>query len=57
MPGVAIVGREDGMVEVELADGADDQALLDAARRTGRVTRFEPVRPRLAEIFRDVIRQ
>ena len=34
---------------------ADDQALLDAARAAGRVTSFGAVRPRLADVFREVV--
>jgi ABC-2 type transport system ATP-binding protein len=40
---------------VELADGADPQALLDAARAAGPVRRFGPVEPSLADLFRDVV--
>jgi ABC-2 type transport system ATP-binding protein len=40
----------------ELSDGADPQALLDAARRAGaEVVRFGPEVPTLAELFRDVV--
>jgi ABC-2 type transport system ATP-binding protein len=55
--GVEIVGSEDGRVELVLEDGVDDQEVLDAARRAGRVLEFVPVRPRLADVFRDVIEQ
>jgi ABC-2 type transport system ATP-binding protein len=48
--------------EVHSADGAttvvraaDEQRLLDAARAAGRVTRFEPVAPTLAELFREAV--
>jgi ABC-2 type transport system ATP-binding protein len=34
---------------------ADEQRLLDAARAAGRVTRFEPVAPTLAELFREAV--
>ena len=47
--------REDGTVLVELGEGADDQLVLDAARRAGRVRLFEPARPTLAELFREVV--
>jgi ABC-2 type transport system ATP-binding protein len=53
--GVEVVDRQGPGVVVELQDGADDQAVLDAARRSGRVRRFEPVRPTLAELFREVV--
>jgi ABC-2 type transport system ATP-binding protein len=52
--GVEVVDGAGPGVVVELRDGADDQAVLDAARRAGRVRRFEPVRPTLAELFREV---
>jgi ABC-2 type transport system ATP-binding protein len=55
VPGAALVGRENGSVLVELGEGADDQLVLDAARRAGRVRRFEPARPTLAELFREVV--
>jgi ABC-2 type transport system ATP-binding protein len=53
--GVEVVDRQGPGVVVELQDGADDQAVLDAARGAGRVRRFEPVRPTLAELFREVV--
>jgi ABC-2 type transport system ATP-binding protein len=55
VPGVEVLRDGDGEVEVALADGADDQALLDAARAAGRVTAFGAVRPRLADVFREVV--
>ncbi len=55
LAGVETVAVDDGQVELELADGVDDQLVLDAARRAGRVTEFVRVRPRLSEIFRDVV--
>jgi ABC-2 type transport system ATP-binding protein len=53
--GAAVVGRENGAVVVELPPGADDQDLLDAARRAGRVRRFAPQEPTLTELFREVV--
>jgi ABC-2 type transport system ATP-binding protein len=53
--GVSVVDRQDGCVLVELRDGTDDQRVLDAARAAGRVRRFEPARPTLAELFREVV--
>lgn len=38
----------------ELDEGTDSDTLLDAARRAGRVRRFAPERPTLAELFREV---
>jgi ABC-2 type transport system ATP-binding protein len=51
VPGVRPVG--DGTYELE--PDADPQALLDAARAAGPVTRFGPEVPTLAELFRDVV--
>jgi ABC-2 type transport system ATP-binding protein len=51
VPGARPLG--DGIVE--LADGADAQALLDAARAAGPVRRFGPDEPTLAELFRDAV--
>ncbi len=47
------VRSEDG--PVTLAAAPDEQTLLDTARAAGRVTRFEPVSPTLAELFREAI--
>jgi ABC-2 type transport system ATP-binding protein len=55
LDGVEVVDRAGPGVVVELRDGVDDQAVLDAARRAGRIRRFEPVRPTLAELFREVV--
>jgi ABC-2 type transport system ATP-binding protein len=55
VPGATAVARDDGMVVVELAGDADEQALLDAARRAGRVRRFAPHEPTLADLFREVV--
>jgi ABC-2 type transport system ATP-binding protein len=40
---------------VELRNGVDPQALLDAARAAGPVRRFGPEQPSLAEIFREAV--
>ncbi len=55
LAGVRIVGRDDEGLLLELGDGADDQQVLDAARRAGRVRSFAPARPTLSELFREVI--
>jgi ABC-2 type transport system ATP-binding protein len=55
LPGVHAVGESDGAVLLELADGADDQAVLHAALAHGRVQEFTPVRPTLTELFREVV--
>ncbi len=57
VPAVQVLARDERGVLVELHEGADDQALLDAARRAGRVKRFEPARPTLAELFREAVEQ
>jgi ABC-2 type transport system ATP-binding protein len=53
--GAALAGRDDGALLVTLDDGADDQALLDAARAAGPVRAFAPDEPRLADVFREAI--
>jgi ABC-2 type transport system ATP-binding protein len=55
LAGVKLVARDGEGVVVELRDEADDQRVLDAARRAGRVRRFAPARPTLAELFREVV--
>ncbi len=55
VPGAGAVERRNGAVVVELDGGADEQALLDAARRAGRVRRFAPEEPTLADLFREVV--
>jgi len=53
--GVRVLASDDQGLLIELGEGADDQQVLDAARRAGRVHRFEPARPTLAELFREVV--
>ena len=53
--GVASVREAGGALLVELADGADDQAVLDAARAAGRVVTFAREVPSLADTFREVV--
>jgi ABC-2 type transport system ATP-binding protein len=57
LPGVAFVERVDGAVVLELDDGTDPQRVLDLARGEGDVERFGPVRPSLAELFREVVQE
>jgi ABC-2 type transport system ATP-binding protein len=57
VPGAEVVARDGDAVVVALRDGSDDQRVLDAARRAGRVRRFAPARPTLAELFREVVEQ
>ncbi len=51
LPGVRTLG--DGLFELE--EGVDSQRLLDAGRAAGRVVRFGPDLPTLADLFRDVV--
>ena len=53
--GVRVVARDGAGLLLELGHGADDQQVLDAARRAGRVRRFAPARPTLSELFREVV--
>jgi ABC-2 type transport system ATP-binding protein len=54
--GAGIVEKSDHQMVVELGEeGADEQALLDAARRAGRVTHFSAVEPSLADLFRQAV--
>lgn len=53
-PGVAAVRVEGRTALVTLDGGADDQQLLELARRSGRVEAFAPVVPTLAELYREV---
>jgi ABC-2 type transport system ATP-binding protein len=55
IPGVRLEAEVTGGVVVELADGADDQRVLDLARSVGEVRHFSLVRPTLSELFREVI--
>jgi len=53
--GAEVVEGDERAVVVALRDGANDQLVLDAARAAGRVRSFAPVRPSLAELFREVV--
>jgi ABC-2 type transport system ATP-binding protein len=55
VPGAEEVRRSGAVRLVRLPDGADDQVLLEAARRVGRVRRFGPAEPSLAELFREAV--
>jgi ABC-2 type transport system ATP-binding protein len=57
LPGVSFIDRVDGATVLELAAGADPQRVLDLARTEGDVERFGPVRPTLAELFREVVQE
>ncbi|PRY49266.1 ABC-2 type transport system ATP-binding protein [Geodermatophilus tzadiensis] len=55
VPGVRVVSERAGDTLLELTDGADDQAVLAAALRTGRVTHFAWREATLVELFREVV--
>jgi ABC-2 type transport system ATP-binding protein len=55
LPGVTVLGREGSVTEVELGDGADDQAVLRAALATGPVRGFTRKLPSLTDLFRSVV--
>ncbi|MGH3759871.1 ABC transporter ATP-binding protein [Actinophytocola sp.] len=57
LAGVTVRGHENGRTVLELADGADDQAVLRAALATGPVTEFSRRRPSLTELYRSVVTQ
>ncbi|SDT77782.1 ABC transporter ATP-binding protein [Actinoplanes derwentensis] len=54
-PGVTLVELDGATAVFDLADGADEQVVLRSALDRGPVRAFGPVRPTLAEIFREVI--
>jgi ABC-2 type transport system ATP-binding protein len=53
--GVRPVEGTNGQLTLELEDGVDEQGVLDAARRAGRVTYFSSVTPSLADLFRKAV--
>jgi ABC-2 type transport system ATP-binding protein len=59
LPGVRVAGREGHAVLLELAEGLDPQAVGDrvlaTAQQAGRIVRFTPVEPTLAELFREAV--
>jgi ABC-2 type transport system ATP-binding protein len=55
LPGVTSHRMEGGRTVLELAPGADDQAVLAAALATGPVREFARRRPSLTELFRHVV--
>jgi ABC-2 type transport system ATP-binding protein len=55
LPGATVLGKANGRIVLELAGGADEQALLDAARAAGRVTHFSAVERSLADLFRQAV--
>jgi ABC-2 type transport system ATP-binding protein len=55
IPGVALVEPLAHGAILELADGVDEQRVLDLARAEGDVTHFSRVEPSLAELFREAV--
>ncbi len=55
VPGVRVVSESAGDTLLELDEAADDQAVLAAAVRTGRVTHFAWRQPTLVELFREAV--
>jgi ABC-2 type transport system ATP-binding protein len=55
VPGVTVVSERRGEVVLELADGVDDQEVLAAAGRAGRVELFSWRQPTLTELFREAV--
>jgi ABC-2 type transport system ATP-binding protein len=55
LPGVRVVSEQAGDTLLELNGGTDDQAVLGAALRTGRVTHFAWRQPTLVELFREAV--
>jgi ABC-2 type transport system ATP-binding protein len=55
LPGVTVVSERRGELVLELAHGADDQAVLAAASRAGRVEHFSWRQPTLTELFREAV--
>jgi ABC-2 type transport system ATP-binding protein len=55
LAGARVVARVGDEVVLELVAGGDDQDVLDAARRAGRVRSFRREAPSLSELFREVV--
>ncbi len=55
LPGVSVRDHKGSRTVLELADGADDQAVLRAALATGPVREFARRRPSLVELYRHVV--
>src|SRR5918997_1805219 len=55
LPGVRVVSERAGDTLLDLDPGADDQAVLTAALRTGRVTHFAWRELTLVELFREAV--
>ena len=57
IPGTSLISRDGSGLLFEIAPGADDQALLQAALATGPVREFHRVEPSLGDIFRTVLQE
>jgi ABC-2 type transport system ATP-binding protein len=57
LSGVTVREQDGSRTVLELGDGADDQAVLQAALATGPVTEFSRRRPSLTELYREVVTQ
>ena len=55
VPGVTVSEVEGGEVRLVLAEAANSDVVLDAARSAGRVTKFVFERRRLSEVFREAV--
>ncbi|MFW3170624.1 ABC transporter ATP-binding protein [Geodermatophilus sp. CPCC 206100] len=55
LPGVRVVSQQAGDTLLELDPTTDDQGVLAAALRTGRVTHFAWREPTLVELFREAV--
>jgi len=55
LPGVRVVSQQAGDTLLELDPATDDQAVLAAALRTGRVAFFGWREPTLVELFREAV--
>lgn len=55
LPGTTVLEESGPLTLLELAAGADDQVVLQAALATGPVTEFSRRRPSLTELFRSVV--
>ena len=55
IPGVTVVSERRGELVLEIADGVDDQEVLAAAARAGRVEHFSWRQPTLTELFREAV--
>jgi len=55
LPGVTVSQVQGGEVRLVLDEAVDSDAVLDAARRAGRVSQFVFERRRLSEVFREAV--